>query len=91
MKLQVCGEVDPREGRKVRQSHTESLVLNPGKRDQAVRSADRFAKVSVSPRRNGQLAAGSESQSRFLNDPNEEIDSLGISGSQEIRSGQVEK
>ena len=66
----------------MRQSHTESLFLKPRKRGQAVRSADRFAKVSVSSRRNAHFAAGSESRSRFLNDPNEEIDGLGISGSQ---------
>ena len=91
MKLQVCGEVDPREGRKVRQSHTESLVLKPGKRDQAVRSADRFAKVSVSPRRNGHFAAGSESRSRFLNDPNEEIGSLQRIGSHANQIGPSRK
>ena len=41
-----------------------------------------FVNMSVSPRRNGQFAAGSESPSVFLNDPNEEIDRLEVIGSQ---------
>ena len=71
----------------MRQSHTESLFLKPGKRRQTVRSADRFAKVSVSSRRNAHFAAGSESRSRFLNDPNEEIGSLEPIGSQATQIG----
>ena len=74
----------------MRQSLTESLFLKPRSRDQAVRSADRFAKMTVSPRRNAQFAAGSERRSRFLNDPNEEICSLEPNRRQDHRSGQVE-
>ena len=60
----------------MRQSHAESLFLKRRKRVQTVRSADRFAKVSVSSRRNAHFAAGSESQSRFLDDPNAEFGNL---------------
>ena len=58
----------------MRQPRAESLFLKPRKRGQAVRSADRFVEMSVSPRRNAQFAAESDRPSRFLNDPNEEID-----------------
>ena len=50
----------------------------------------KIAKMTVSPRRNAQFAAGSESPSPFLIDVNEEIDRLEPSGGQETRSGQVE-
>ena len=75
----------------MRQSHAESLFLKPRKRGQTVRSADRFAKVSVSSRRNAHFAAGSESRSRFLNDPNEEIGSLQVIGSHATQIGSSRK
>ena len=68
----TCGERG--EGRKVRHCRTETLFLKPRTRDQSVRSTDRFVKISVSLRRNGQFAAESDPPGRFLNDPNEEID-----------------
>ena len=61
-----------------------------GQADQ-VKSTGRFVKMSVSPRRNDQFAAESESPSPFLNDVNEEIDGLETIGTQGTRSSQVEK
>ena len=75
----------------MRQCRTETLFLKPRKRDQSVRSTDRFVKMTVSLRRNGQFAAESDPPGRFVNDPNEEIDSLEPNGGQGLRSDQVEK
>ena len=70
----------------MRQPSTESPLLKPRKRDQAVRTADRFVKLSVSPRRNGQFAAESDPPGRFLNDPNEEIDARMPEGVKSLKS-----
>ena len=75
----------------MRQSRAESPLLKPRKRGQAVRSADRFAKMTVSTRRNGKFAAESDPPGLFLNDPNEEINVLEANGGQQLRSDQVEK
>ena len=61
-----------------------------GQADQ-VKSTGRFVKMSVSPRRNDKFAAGPESRSAILNDSTAVLSGLQPNGSQEIRSGQVDK
>ena len=75
----------------MRQSHTESLFLKLRIRGQTARSTDPFVKISVSLRRNGQFAAGTESRSRFLNDPNEEIGRLDVIASHGTQIGPSRK
>ena len=78
--LRLRGQVDLRGAGGGSKSGTETLFLKPRKRDQSVRSTDRFVKMSVSLRRNGKFAAESDPPGRFLNDPNEEIGSLQLTG-----------
>ena len=60
-----------------------------GQADQ-VKSTGRFVKMSVSPRRNGQFAAGPESRSAILNDSTAVLSGLQGIASQGRRLGQVE-
>ena len=52
-----------------------------GQADQ-VKSTGRFVKMSVSPRRNDQFAAGPESRSAILNDSTAVLSGLQVNGSQ---------
>ena len=74
----------------MRRSHTESLFLKLRIRGQTARSTDPFVKMNVSPRRNGQFAAGPESRSAILNDSTAVLSGLELIASQQTRSRQVE-
>ena len=69
---------------------TKMTSFEPSGQADQVKSTGRFVKMSVSPRRNDQFAAGPERRSAILNDSTAVLNGLQPNASQGIKARQVE-